>query len=74
MGIGSLSHSNQTRERNARNPNWIGRSKTHYLQIDIILNVEYPNEATEKLLGITNVLSKFGGYKINTEIFYISIH
>ena len=31
--FGSFGHSNQSRKRNKRNPNWIRRSKTHCLQM-----------------------------------------
>ena len=63
---GSFDHSNQSRKRNERNPNWKRRSKTLFAD-DMILYIENPNNSTRKLLELINEYSKFAGYKINTQ-------
>ena len=51
--IGSLSHHNQTRKRNKRNPNWTGRSKTVTAD-DMTLQIENPKDIIKKLLELIN--------------------
>ena len=34
---------------------------------DMILHIEYPEDATKKLLQLTNEFGKVAGYKINTQ-------
>src|SRR5574337_33242 len=64
--FGSFGHSNQSRKRNKRNPNWKRRSKT--LSADnMILYIENPKDSTSKLLELINEYSKVAGYKINTQ-------
>ena len=63
---GSFGHSNQSRKRNKRNPNWKRRSKTLFAD-DMILYIENPKDATRKLLELINEYSKVAGYKINTQ-------
>ena len=46
--IGSPSHSNQTRRRNKRYPNWKGRSKTVIVSDDMIVCTENPIDSTKK--------------------------
>ena len=62
LSIGSPSHSNQTRKRNERNPNWKGRSKRS-LFIDNMIYIEIPRETTRKLLELTNEVGNTSGYK-----------
>ena len=64
--IGSLSHHNQTRKRNKRNPNWTGRSKTVTAD-DMTLQIENPKDATRILLELINEFGKIAGYKTNTQ-------
>ena len=64
---GSFGHSNQSRKRNKRNPDWKRRNKTlTVFADDMILNIETPKDATRKLLELINEYSKVAGYKINT--------
>ena len=64
--FGSFGHSNQSRKRNKRNPNWKRRSKTPFAD-DMILYIENSKDATRKLLELINEYSKVAGYKINTQ-------
>ena len=64
--FGSFSHSNQSRKRNKRNPDWKRRSKTLTAD-DMILYIENPKDSTRKLLGLINEYSKVAGHKINTQ-------
>ena len=63
--IGSPSHSNQTRRRNKRHPNWKGRSKVLFAD-DMILYIENPKDS-KKLLELINEFSKVAEYKINIQ-------
>ena len=67
--FGSLGHSNQSRKRNKRNPDWERRSKTLLFADDMILYIENPKDSTRKLLELINEYSKVSGYKINTQKF-----
>ena len=63
--FGSFGHSNQSRKRNKRNPDW-KRSKT--LTVDMILYIENPKlDTTRKLLEQINEYNKVARYKINTQ-------
>ena len=62
----SFGHSNQSRKRNKRNPDWKRRSKTLFAD-GMILYTENPKDSTRKLLELINEYSKVAGYKINTE-------
>ena len=62
--IGSPSHSNQTRKRNKRYPNWEGRGKIVTDADDMILHIENPKDSTQKLLDLINEFSQVAGYKI----------
>ena len=53
--FGSPSHSNQTRKRSKRNPNWKGRSNTVTVK------------TTRKLLELINEFGKVAGYRINIQ-------
>ena len=64
--IGSPSHSNQTRERNKRNPNWKGGYETVTAD-DMIVYMENPIDSTKKLLDLINEFGKTAGYKVNTQ-------
>ena len=64
--FGSFGHSNQSRKRKKRNPNWKRRSKTLTAD-DMILYMENPKDSTRKLLELINEYSKVAGYKINTQ-------
>ena len=63
--FGSFGHSNQSRKRNKRNPNWKRRSKLSLFADDMILYIENPKDTTRKLLELINEYSKVAGYKIN---------
>ena len=63
--FGSLGHSNQSRKRNKKNPDW-KRIKTLFAD-DMILYVENPKDSTRNLLELINEYSKVVGYKINTQ-------
>ena len=63
--FGSFGHSNQSRKRNKRNPDW-KRSKTLFAD-DMILYIDNPKDCTRKLLVLINEYSKVAGYKINTQ-------
>ena len=60
--FGSFGHSNQSRKRNKRNPNWKRRSKTLFAD-DMILYIENRKDSTRKLLELINEYSKVAGYK-----------
>ena len=51
--FGSLGHSNQSRKRNKRNPNWKRRSKTLTV-VDMILYIENPKDSIRKFLDLIN--------------------
>ena len=59
-------HSNQSKKRNKRNPNW-KRIKLSLFADDMILYIENPKDSTRKLLEQINEYSKVAGYKTNTE-------
>ena len=65
--FGSYGHSNQSRKRNKRNPDWKRRSKTLTVADDMILYIENPKDSTRKVLELINEYSKVSGYKINTQ-------
>jgi len=64
--FGSFGHSNQSKKRNKRNPDWKRRSKTLFAD-DMILYIENPKDATRILVELINEYSKVAGYKINTQ-------
>ena len=47
--IGSPSHSNQTRKRNPRHPNWKGGNELSLFADDMITYIENPTDSTKKL-------------------------
>ena len=63
--FGSFGHSNQSRKRNKRNPDW-KEVKLSLFADDMILYIENPKDSTRKLLELINKYSKVAGYKINT--------
>ena len=63
--FGSFSHSNQSRKRNKRNPDW-KEVKLSLFVDDMILYIENPKDTTRKLPELINAYSKVVGYKINT--------
>ena len=70
--FGSFDHSNQSRKRNKRNPDWKKRNKTltvFYIETLTvsILYIENPKDSTRKLLELINEYSKVARYKINTQ-------
>ena len=65
MKIGSFGHSNQSRKRNKRTPDW-KRSKTLFVD-DMILYIENTKDTTSKLLELINEYSEVTGYQINTQ-------
>ena len=64
---GSPSHSNQTRRRNKRHPNWKERNKSFTICNDMILYIENSKDSTKKLLELINEFSKVAGDKINIQ-------
>ena len=64
--IGSPSHSNQTRERNKRNPNWKGGYETVTAD-DMIVYMENPIDSTKKLLDLISDFGRTVGYKVNLQ-------
>ena len=66
--FGSPSHSNQRRERNKRDPNWKGRSKTITVctQHDTIY-LDNHKDATRKLSELIKEFGKVTRDKINTQ-------
>ena len=63
--IGSSSHSNWTRKRNKRHPNWKGGNKTVIVCNDMIVYKENPKDSTNKLLDLISEFGKTVGYKVN---------
>ena len=64
--IGSFGHSNQSRKRNKRNPNWKRRSKTLTV-CRWHVYIENPKDSTRKLVELISEYSEVSGYKINTQ-------
>ena len=62
----SLSHSNQARQRNKRNPNWKGRSKT--VTADYMIIYINPKDAIITLLELFHEFTKDAVHKINIQI------
>ena len=62
----SFGHSNQSRKRNKRNPNWKEEAKLSLFADDIILCIENLKDVTRKLLELINEYSKVARYQINT--------
>ena len=56
--FGSFGHSNQSRKRNKRNPNWKEEVKLSLFADDMILYIENPKDSTRKLLELVNDYSK----------------
>ena len=50
--IGSPSNSNQTRKINKSNLSWEGKMKQSHFADDIVLYIENPKYATEKILDL----------------------
>ena len=65
--FGSFGHSNQSRKRNKKNPNWKEEVKLSLFADDMILYIENPKDSTRKLLELINEYSKLVVYKINTQ-------
>ena len=71
--FGNPSHSNQRSKRGKRNPDW-KKVKLPLSGDDIILYIEYPRDATRKLIEFINETGKVAGYKLkhrNLLYFYI---
>ena len=66
QSFGSFGHSNQSKKRNKRNPNW-KRIKLSLFADDMILYIENPKDSTRKLLQLTYKYTKVPGHKINTQ-------
>ena len=64
---GSPSHSNQTRRRNKKHPNWKGGSKNVIFTDNMILYMENPIDSTKKILDVINEFGKTAGYRVNTQ-------
>ena len=54
--FGSVGHSNQSRKRNKRNPDWKRRVKLSLFADDMILYIENPKDSTRKLLELNNIV------------------
>ena len=65
--IGSPSHSNHTRKRNKRHPNWKGRCKTVIIYRWHDTNNREPPTFHQNLLELINEFSKVAGYKIDIQ-------
>ena len=63
----SVGHSNQSRKRNKRNPDWKRWVKLSLFSDDKTIYIENPEDFTRKLLELINEYSKVAGYKINTQ-------
>ena len=63
----SLSHSNQKRKRNKRNPNWKGRCKTVTADDMIIYIYINPKDATITVLELFHEFTKVAVHKINIQ-------
>ena len=63
---GSLSHNNQIRKRNKKNPDQ-KRNKALTVSDDMILYTENPKDSIRKLLKLMSEFSKVTGYKIKTQ-------
>ena len=61
--IGSPSHSNQTRKRNKRYPNWKRMNKTVIVCRDMIAHMQNPTDSTTKPLGLISEFDEKLGYK-----------
>ena len=59
---GSPNHSNQTKRRNKRHPNWKGRNKTVFICSWHGIVQREPKDSTKKLLELINEFSKVPGY------------
>ena len=62
----SFGHSNQSRKRKKRNPDWKRRSKTLTICRYMLLYIENTKDSTRKLLELINDYSKVARYKIKT--------
>ena len=65
--FGSFGHSNQSRKRNKRNPDWKRRCKALTVCRWHILHIENPKDSIRKLLELISEFSKVAGYKINIQ-------
>ena len=63
--LGSVSHSNQRRKGNKRNPNW-KEVKLSLFVDDMMLYIGNPKHATGKL-ELINEFGKVSGYEINIQ-------
>ena len=61
------SHSDQTRKRKKRHPNWKGKAKLSLFADDMIVCIENPIDSTIELLDLINEFGKTAGYKVNTQ-------
>ena len=64
--IGSPSHSNQTRIKDERHPNWKGGNETVTVCRRHDSVHENPIDSTQKLLDLINEFGKIAGYRVNT--------
>ena len=74
---GSLSHSEYTRKRNKRHPNWKGGSKTVIIHrwYDIVHRRPWRiHQTTTRLLDLMNEFGKIPGYKINIQKSIALVH
>ena len=70
--IGCPSHSNQTRKRNKRHPNWKGQNKTVIVD-DMIVYIENPIDSSKKLLDLISEFNN-GTQSKYSEIKGIFVH
>ena len=64
---GSSSHSDQTKKRNKRYPNWKGGSKTFIIHRQHDSVHRKPVVSTKKLLNLISEFGKIVGYKVNIQ-------
>ena len=62
--IGSPRHSDQTKIRNERHPNWEGVKLSSFAD-DMIAYIENPIDSTRQLLSLINEFGKTARYKVN---------
>ena len=65
-GIVSPRHSDQTKIRNERHPNWEGVKLSSFAD-DMIAYIEYSMDSTKNLLDFINEFDKRAGFKVLTQ-------
>ena len=63
--FGSSSHSNQTRKREKRHPNWKVGRKLSLFADDMIVYIENPIVSTKTLFDLISEFCKTSAYRVN---------